>query len=225
MQNEFNDIRIFFTKTDMTKYISHLDLMRCMGRAIRRAGIPLWYTEGYNPHLFMTFARPLSLGQESLCECVDVRLVGEMTLKEVKQRLNDALPPGITIVSVAKPVHKAMEIASADYEITLRPDDVAELKACIEAHYAEPTIIVLKKAKQGRRKIEKEVDIKPNVLSFRLEQTDDALKLFLQLTAGIDNNINPSLLLSALEEGFPEEFVQTSILKTKIYIANGEVFS
>ena len=83
-----NDIRIFFTKTGMAKYISHLDLMRCMTRAVKRAQLPLWFTEGYNPHLFMTFARPLSLGQESLCESVDVRLVGEMTFKEIKTRLN-----------------------------------------------------------------------------------------------------------------------------------------
>ena len=97
-----NDVRLFFTKTGFAKYISHLDLMRCMSRAVKRAGIPLWYTEGFNPHLFMTFARPLSLGQESLCEVVDVRLVGEMTFKDIQTRLNETLPKDITVVSKAR---------------------------------------------------------------------------------------------------------------------------
>ena len=224
MQTEFNDIRIFFTKTGMTKYISHLDLMRCMSRAIKRAEIPLWYTEGFNPHLFMTFARPLSLGQESLCECVDVRLIEEMTFKEVKNRLDAALPPGITIVSVGKPVHKATEIAFADYEITLSPENPQELKKCILGHYEEPKILVMKKAKQGRRKIEKEVDLKPCIFSFKLEEQDTDLFLKLRLTAGYDNNINPSLLLSALEEGYAEEYVPTKILKKRILLENGENF-
>ena len=225
MPNEFNDIRIFFTKTGMTKYISHLDLMRCMSRAIRRAGIPLWYTEGYNPHLFMTFARPLSLGQESLCECVDVRLVGEMTLKEVQTRLNAALPDGITIVRVAKPVHKSMEIAFAAYEITLYPERIDALETCILEAYAKPQITVLKKAKQGRRKIEKEIDIKPNIVEFQCKKEEDKLCIHMRLTAGIDNNINPSLLLSALTKGYGDEFIPTSILKTKLFIENGEIFS
>ena len=68
MQN----VRVFFEKTGMTKYISHLDLMRCMTRAIKRAAIPAWYTEGFNPHLFITFALPLTLGVESLCESMDI---------------------------------------------------------------------------------------------------------------------------------------------------------
>jgi len=122
-----NDIRIFFTKTGMAKYISHLDLMRCMSRAFKRAQIPLWFTEGFNPHLFMTFARPLSLGQESLCEVVDVRLVGEMTFKELQTRMNDALPRDITVVSVQTPVHKPSEIAVAEYAIKLFTDSQSAL--------------------------------------------------------------------------------------------------
>ena len=61
-------VRIWFKKMGMSRYVSHLDLMRAMTRAIRRANLPLWYTEGFNPHPYMTFALPLSLGMESLCE-------------------------------------------------------------------------------------------------------------------------------------------------------------
>ncbi len=219
-----NDVRIFFTKTGMAKYISHLDLMRCMTRAVKRAQLPLWFTEGFNPHLFMTFARPLSLGVESLCESVDVRLIDEMTFKEIKARLNAVLPPDITVVGVSKPVHKPSEIAFADYEIRLTSEDAPLLQAYIEQNFAAETLIVLKKAKQGRRKIEKEIDVKPNLFNFKTEVRQDSVWLTLRLTAGDQNNINPALMLSALTNGFPQEIQNTDILKKRVLLENGEVF-
>ena len=69
------EIRIRFKKTGRAKFISHLDLTRTMIRAVRRAGIPVWYTEGFNRHPYVTFAAPLSLGFEGLNECMDTRLV------------------------------------------------------------------------------------------------------------------------------------------------------
>ena len=59
-------IRVWFTKTGEASYISLLDLQRVMQRALKRSGLPVWYTLGFNPHIYMTFAAPLSLGQESL---------------------------------------------------------------------------------------------------------------------------------------------------------------
>ena len=114
MQN----VRVFFEKTGMTKYISHLDLMRCMTRAIKRAAIPAWYTEGFNPHLFITFALPLTLGVESLCESMDIRLTEEMGFEEVKNRLNVNLPDGIRITNVAVPVYKANDIALQNIKLS-----------------------------------------------------------------------------------------------------------
>lgn len=219
-----NDVRLFFTKTGMAKYISHLDLMRCMTRAVKRAGIPLWYTEGFNPHLFMTFARPLSLGQESLCEVVDVRLVGEMTFKEVQARLNAALPRGITVISVQKPEHKPSEIAFADYEVHVFSDNAPALQAHMDDVFSNPQILVLKKAKQGRRKIEKELDIKPNILQFETAVQENSVEVKLRLTAGDQNNINPTLLLSSLFEDFNGEIQNIDILKTHILLENGEPF-
>lgn len=220
-----NDVRIFFTKTGTAKYISHLDLMRCMSRAFRRAQIPLWFTEGYNPHLFMTFARPLSLGQESLCECVDVRLTGEMTFKEMQNRLNDALVPGITVVSVAKPVHKPTEIAFADYEIRLFSEMPELAFSALQSGLSKSSICVTKKAKQGRRKIDKEIDIKPNIASWQVSKTENGVLLLVRLTAGDQNNINPALLLSAVLNDANIEIDQTEILKKRVLLENGESFS
>ena len=76
--NKMPNLRVFYEKTGRAKYISHLDINRCMQRALRRAEIPVWYTEGFNPHPYTTFALPLSLGYESLCETMDLRITRMM---------------------------------------------------------------------------------------------------------------------------------------------------
>ena len=97
-------VRIWFKKMGMSRYVSHLDLMRAMTRAMRRANVPLWYTEGYNPHPYMTFSLPLSLGMESLCESMDIRIEGESTNEDIFNLLKGSMPPGIEIISVDEPV-------------------------------------------------------------------------------------------------------------------------
>ena len=70
-------VRISFEKKNEASYISLLDLQRVMQRVLKRSGLPVWHTLGFNPHIYMTFACPLSLGQESECECVDVKTESE----------------------------------------------------------------------------------------------------------------------------------------------------
>lgn len=105
----------FVFKTGRLKYISHLDINRAMSRALKRAGIPLWYTEGFNPHPYMSFSLPLSLGVESLCESVDLRITGEITNKEIKDRLNSVLPEDLKIVDVYDDFRDNSEIVYSDY--------------------------------------------------------------------------------------------------------------
>ena len=93
-------VRIWFAKEGKVKYISHLDVMRCMSRAVRRARLPLWYTEGFNPHPYMMFALPLSLGFSSQCESMDIRIEGEMTDADIAGRMRDVMPEGLRLLSV-----------------------------------------------------------------------------------------------------------------------------
>ena len=99
-------VRIWFSKTGTARYISHLDLNRCMDRAMHKAKIPLWYTEGFHPHAFMTFALPLSLFMDGRRESMDIKLEEEMNREELIARLNEALPPDIQIFDVTEPVMK-----------------------------------------------------------------------------------------------------------------------
>ena len=84
-------VRLFFTKLDRAKYISHLDMNRCMSRALKRSGLPVWYTGGFNPHMYLTFPLPLSLGCESVYECVDLKMTQKVDFNTIAQKVN-ALP-------------------------------------------------------------------------------------------------------------------------------------
>ena len=88
MENNTTAIRIFFSKTGRAKYISALDLINCFQRALRRTDIPVWHTQGFNPHTYVNVNLPLSLGTEGIRESMDIKLTTEMSFSDVKDKLN-----------------------------------------------------------------------------------------------------------------------------------------
>ena len=214
-------IRVFFTKLGRAKYISHLDSNRCWQRSIKRSGLPVWYTEGFNPHMYLTFPLPLSLGYESKYECVDMKLMDDLSDAEVVQRLNDALPLDIRVFACAEPVMDQKEIAWADYDIFLSCENAAELNEQLADFVAQEQILVQKKTKKGF----KEVDLKPHFNVLKQEvvtEGDSGVALTLRCTTGIEVNINPSLLL----ENFPaiEQVETISTCRTMVYTAELKEF-
>ena len=77
------------------RYISHLDLQRAFSRAIRRSGLPVKLSEGFNPHYVVSFASALAVGMESVAECVEMALSRDVALDEYLMRMARALPPGL----------------------------------------------------------------------------------------------------------------------------------
>lgn len=202
--------RVFFSKTDRAKYISHLDLNRVMQGAIKRAKLPVWYTEGYNPHMYVQFMLPLSLGQEGLREAMDFRLLEDIPHGEVTERLNGALPQDIRAVETAAPVMKNTDITTAEYEITADIDREKFLK------FAESEkIVVEKKTKKGVS----EVDLKPLISGLTVGE-----RISLRLPAGNDFNINPALLIEAYRAVTGGELTRIRIVRTKILCADGSEF-
>ena len=109
-------VRVWFTKTGEAAYISLLDLQRVMQRALKRSGLPVWYTQGFNPHIYMTFAAPLALGQESLVESLDCRmepLPGDW--EQARAALQACLPEGVRAVKLEPAGMDPSKIASAVY--------------------------------------------------------------------------------------------------------------
>ena len=213
-------VRIFFEKVGLAKYISHLDLMRCFSRAIKRADIDIWYTEGFNPHPFMTFSLPLSLGTVSLCESVDIRINGEMPFEEIKESLNATLPTGIRITSVSSPIHKADEICFAEYEITFNTANVEAVSSAVQSRINADEILVEKKTKQGKKKILKEINIKDSIKSFNTAVLKDKVLLNTVLAAGNKGNINPSLLIDAVTKDVRDDIESIDIVKKKMLLSD-----
>lgn len=188
-------VRIWFNKIGMSRYISHLDLMRTMTRAIRRSKIPLWYTEGFNPHPYMTFALPLSLGMESVCESMDIKIEGEITNEEIFASLKAVMPDGIEITAVTDPVTDPKFITYGRFDI--RFYDVQDKKAfcaLVNEMLSAQELIVQKLGKKGRKKVYKDINLIEFVKAYCMKEENGDCVLDIVLPAGSTTNVNPALL-------------------------------
>lgn len=218
--SEMIPIRLFFEKRDRTIYTSHLDLMRAMTRALVRSGLPIWYTQGFHPHLYLTFALPLSLGITGLSESLDFRLTEPVEFPAIEAALSAAMPSGLRVVRVAAPVMEPKTIEWADYRLDLRCD-VAEGKAAWETLLALPEILMEKRSKKGM----KTVDIKPLLQLLTLEETAEGLAVTLRCRAGVEVNLNPSLALEALHQQTGFSPVQTRTTRFAVWNEDGKPFA
>lgn len=210
------EVRLRFSKTGRLKYISHLDINRAMSRALKRAQIPLWYTEGFNPHPYMSFSLPLSLGVESLCESVDLRIIGDITNDEIKNRLNNVLPQDIKIVDVYDDFRDNSEIVYSDYvyKFEFKNNEAAFEK--IKNVLSSDEIIALKKGKQGRKRVMKETNIKSFIDKYSISIRNDVIVLNIRLLAGPEKNLNPSLLFDTIIRLVDMDFEWKSIARISL---------
>ena len=210
------EVRLRFSKTGRLKYISHLDINRAMSRALKRAQIPLWYTEGFNPHPYMSFSLPLSLGVESLCESVDLRIIGDITNDEIKNRLNNVLPQDIKIVDVYDDFRDNSEIVYSDYVYKFEFKDNEAAFEKIKNVLSSDEIIALKKGKQGRKRVMKETNIKSFIYKYSISIRNDVIVLNIRLLAGPEKNLNPSLLFDTIIRLIDMDFEWKSIARISI---------
>lgn len=220
-------VRLNFSKTGRAIYISHLDINRMMTRAVRRAKLPMWYTEGFNPHPYLTFALPLSLGQSSDCEYMDIRIEGDITDSEIMDRLNAALPEGIKILSVAEPVHDAKEIEKALYFVKLvfTDSDAAKDFAEKAKNLSEgEELIAEKRGKKGHRKVMKQINLIDYIYDMKISSADNIVNIQCVLAAGSTNNLNPTLLVETLEKQIGSEHEMMYVVRRKLITKNNEVF-
>lgn len=190
------EVRLWLSKQGRIKFVSHLDMFRLMQRAVRRAEIPLWYTEGFNPHPYISFLLALSLGVEGKREPVDIRIVGEMTPGEIKERLNAAFPEGLKVEEVTYPFHKPAEIAFGEYAVILDKNEISaeELKAALDCG----ELVTEKSGKSGGRKVLKTVNVSEHIKKYTLTEDENSLSLSVILPAGSTFNLNPLQLLDAV---------------------------
>lgn len=204
------EVRLWLSKQGRIKYVSHLDMFRLMQRAVRRAEIPLWYTEGFNPHPYISFLLALSLGTEGLREPVDIRIVDDMTPDEIKNRLNGAMPEGLKIEAVTIPVYKPAAIAFGSYRVYYG-DGVTESELFDALTCGELTCE--KSGKKGNKKIIKTVNVSEHIKSFEIRTEDGKTVLDVVLPAGSVFNLNPQQLTSAVSAKLGRDIAAQRVIR------------
>ncbi len=217
-------VRLWYKKSGLAIYTSHLDMNRCFTRAVRRADIPLWYTEGFNPHPYMTFLMPLPLGQTGMREPLDIRTESDdISNKEIMQRMNAVLPEGLEIVDVTKPVGKPNEIAAAEYLIEALFKDEKEAEKFADSSREIISGGVLNAEKKSKKGI-KTVNLCEMVRSYECTQNGSAVNITCVLAAGNAVNLNADLLINALFAEIQTASEKTDIVRTKLLTENMNFF-
>jgi len=223
MSNEYpllaepRTVRLKFCKTGSLQYISHLDLQRTFGRILSRADLPLWFTQGFNPHPKLVFAVPLAIGVESVCELAEIRIIRDMPCEEICRRMSRASVKELDFLNCYIPERKFSDIAYAGYVV--RFDAAGAPKAAeIEKLLTTSPLIMTKHTKSG----DKETDIVPMIKKIRITEDEKSMYMRLLLNASEGNTLSPELVVSAIkrELGFPGENSDYSVIRE--YFADGE---
>jgi radical SAM-linked protein len=178
-------IRLRFSKTGALRFIGHLDFLRVFQQTIRRAGLPAAFSQGFNPHLLISFALPLPLGMESVNDYADLTLEHEMSCDEIVEKLNAAATSGL-VVNAAYPAENkaASVVAVADYAVELNECDRAEVLRAIEQVMESKEIVIAKKTKKGV----KDTDIRGDIAFIHFDPENN---LIMQLSAGSARFLHP----------------------------------
>jgi radical SAM-linked protein len=198
--NYVQRLRLTFSKTGPTRFISHLDLARALERTLNRARIPIAYSQGFNPRPRMQLAAALPLGYTSCCELADIWLTEAIAPEQVRQRIMAKVAPGIIVHEVAEvPLSEAAlqtQTVSATYTARLLdPVNAGQLQQQIEVMLAAKTII----RQRSRGKNRKPYDLRSQIIDLHLELDEDAfVNLVMHLYLMPGRTGRPDELLLAL---------------------------
>ena len=196
-----------YKRGEEVKYISHLDFIRFIQRVIRRAGLSMSFSQGFNPHPLMTVAMPLSVGVTADGELMKIGFEEDYDEDKLKKCINDAFPKGFEIVNVKKVVGKEIDFAKLDKAKYICR---CELKNCsapdIKAFLDNKELKVMEKSKSGI----KEADIRPHIHSLSMkDEKNGEIVLQMCVDAGNLYNLKPDTVIEAMKkyiDGFDVEF-------------------
>jgi len=189
-----------FQKGDIVRHLGLLDLQRTMQRALRRSGLPVAYSKGFNPHIVMSFASALSSGIPGDAELLDVSLCGDVTEEECLHAMNRVLPPSLACSRVRLVDDRFPKVSaslrSAQYRITLRGGDAKKITAGIANFLAEEEIMALRKTKKN----ETMVNIRPMIyeLTAEYDEVTDLAVMIARVSFIEQATLKPDLLLESL---------------------------
>ena len=234
-------VRIKYCKDGPIRYISHLNLTQVFTRVLRRANIPVFISDGFNPRFKISFGPPLPLGISSISEYLDIKLKKEIKAEELVEKLNRALPRGLNIsrakIIPLSAVSLVKAIDRATYTITLKikeklinsestnqEDEFEELKEEIDKNIKRfvdlKEIIIEKQTKNGI----KMVDIRPTILDIKVQKFQNPiLKINLDLKIGQQGNLNPRYVAGAWISNFANNFDIIKVCRDGLYIKGKEI--
>ncbi|MDZ7261992.1 MAG: TIGR03960 family B12-binding radical SAM protein, partial [candidate division KSB1 bacterium] len=214
-------IRLRYSKGPELRFTSHLDVIRLLERAFRRAGIPLVYSQGYHPHPKISYGPPLPMGFTSEAEYLDFQFYQTPSL-DVRSALAKALPPGMEILGLKKLYGKTKSLTSVinrvDYEVRLfRKPEPGFIEKKIKEFYQRQSISVLRKKEDSSH----QVDIRPFVQQICPDAQGEKLKIITRLEQGKTAQIGE--ILKALLDVNEEELARTEVKRTDMFIQFGEL--
>lgn len=194
---------IKYSRGEEVKYISHLDFVKFIQRAVRRSGLPMLYSGGFNPHPQMAVALPLSVGVTSDCELMRIGLDGDFSENEVSERLNSVLTNGFKVLKVKNMKDSKIDFSPINRAVYLcRCEAEEKTDFDVSEFLANATIKVMKKSKSGI----KEADIRPHIHSLELVGVkDDIITFSMLLDAGNNYNLKPDTVIEAMQK-YDESF-------------------
>lgn len=213
---------IKFSKEGYICYTSHLDMLRLFKRTLKKAGIALSYSQGFNPHPKMGFAQPLSLGYLSMGEYLEFETTEDYEPDMLGSLLAERMPEGIRILSCEMAENQkkslAARTAAAEYMIGIPLTEIPKEdgSSLCSRFLAQEEIKVLKK--QKKTKTLKEVDIKDKIRNLNFTIAGENLLVTALLDSGSDSNLSPELLILAIREFYPAaaEREEIGVMRTKI---------
>ena len=216
------DLRAVFEKSGRAVFISHLDLFRTMQRALKRSKLPVWYSQGFNPHIYLNFPLALSLGVSGRMEFMDFSVTEAVDFAESMDRLNSVMPEGIRILRIAEPVFENKDIGFAEYEMAFGCG--GNPQRILEGLEKMLSMEVIEIDKRSKSKGTVKMDIRPhiNVLDSGIE--GKLLKVLVRLPAGGTLNINSNVFGEVLAEISGVEFDFSCAERTKILCKSGDFF-
>lgn len=196
--------RLEITKGEPIRYISHLDFASLMQRAICRAHLPAAYSEGFNPHMKISFASALSVGITSDAEYMDLEFKKDICQPELFDKLSKALPPGVRLLKARQIDMRAKALMSivdeASYSIVLPcQDDLNTVTKAINKFNQTKEIVVVRETPKKR----KEIEIKqylPKAMQYNLE--DNTLNISLNIKITSTGTTKPNEILDVLKNEY-----------------------
>jgi radical SAM-linked protein len=238
-------IRFQFAKREEVKFISHLNMLNTFTRAFRRAGIPVAYSQGFNPHPKISFGSVLPVGTTSEVEVADIDLEDYMEPEEFVSRANAQLPQGLEILKAQEVSLKAQplmaQISLASYVVRV-PEAISDVDSRIGSILGMDHIWIQRQQKRNRRparrskrktKTSSFIDIKPRIRNIKLlKQTDRTMDIEMVLGDSGSGKIRPEEVIRIILDGsigdvdLEKILSSTNIQKTGSFIEyNGELFS